>query len=395
MGLIHIRVIALASYSDAFVQARQQEEERFNALRPELNAAIKTVRDAKNTGGADFGAIIDGILPPDLGPPLEERPGPGGDRRAFLHWLKKKRQLEWFSWYEDFTCELLQEALNRARIGAHPNTLFIILLAESYFTDINDRPNEHTTVSPFYEPVMRAFLNGTLPEVERFSVTRRLRNMSTAPDVVIFAGTVMWKRSIDEKEEVINTLPVFHRGDLVLLWDKQFTAPVDGVKESKCHPEMNPPHSIFHSDFTLHLNHMLSPSFSISFQNTTIRFGVDICLDFLHGCQVMKRCCPDPPDIHVVIAAGASRYPDLFHAKKLFLICDNQEKHNLCGLVALYKFGSPKAEEKKTWEEKYNELDKSIIKLDDEKPRFLDPVDLDLDDPEPGYLDDPEPGCRC
>ncbi|WP_342771267.1 MULTISPECIES: hypothetical protein [unclassified Methanoculleus] len=157
MGSIHIRVIALASYSDAFVQARQQEEARFNALRPELNAAIAAVRNVGD--GADFGAIIGGILPRDLGPPLQERPEPGADRRAFLHWLKKKRQLEWFSWYEDFTCELLQEALDRARKDAPQNTLFIILLAESYFTDINDRPNEHTTVSPFYEPVMQDFLN--------------------------------------------------------------------------------------------------------------------------------------------------------------------------------------------------------------------------------------------
>jgi len=331
MRMIRIRVIALASYSDAFVQARQQEEARFTALRPELNAAITAVRSAGD--GADFGAIIDGILPPELGPPLQERPNPGEDRRAFLHWLKKKRQREWFSWYEDFTCEMLQEALDRARVNAFPNTLYIILLAESYFTDINDRP-EHTTVSPFYEPVMQAFLNGTLPEVERFLVTRRLRNMSMDPDVVTFAGTVMWKRSIGGQEQVINTLPVFHRGDLVLLWDKQFTARVDGVKVLKRHPEMNPPDSIFHSDFTPQVNPMLSPSFSIPFQNTVIRVGVDICLDSMDGHRVMKTCCPDPPDIHVVIAAGGSAKQELYHAKKLFLLCDNglKEAHR-AGIV--------------------------------------------------------------
>ncbi|WP_214019722.1 hypothetical protein [Methanoculleus sp.] len=335
MGSIHIRVIALGSYSDAFVRARQQEEARFNALRPELNAAITAVRNAGDD--ADFGAILDGVLPPELRPPLQERPGPGGDRRSFLHWLKKKRQLEWFSWYEDFTCELLQEALANARVTAPKNTLFIILLAESYFTDINDRPG-HTTVSPFYEPVMQAFLNGTLPEVERFLVTRRLRNMSTDPDVVTFAGTVMWKRRIDEKEEVINTLPVFHRGDLVLLWDKQFTAPVDGVKELKRHPEMNPPDSIFHSGFTPRVNPMLSPSFRIPFRDTVIRFGVDICLDSMDGHRVMKACCPDPPDIHVVIAAGGSAKQNLYHAKKLFLLCDNGLKEAHRSGIVFCKF---------------------------------------------------------
>lgn len=391
MGSIHIRVIALASYSDAFVQARQQEEARFNALRPELNAAIAAVRNVGD--GADFGAIIGGILPRDLGPPLQERPEPGADRRAFLHWLKKKRQLEWFSWYEDFTCELLQEALDRARKDAPQNTLFIILLAESYFTDINDRPNEHTTVSPFYEPVMQDFLSGILPEVGRSSVTRRLCNLSAAPDVVIFAGTVMWKRSVGEKEEVINTLPVFHRGDLILLWDKQFTAPVDGVKALKRHPEMNPPDSIFHSDFTLDMNPRLSPIFDISFQNTSIRFGVDICLDFMG--EVMKCCCPDPPDIHVVIAAGAGLYPGLDHAKKLFLVCDNQLKTNHCGYVAFYKFGSPETEARKTAEERQKEI--SFKLLDKKEPLVWGLGDLDFGlvrNTKPSS-DDPEPGCWC
>lgn len=175
---------------------------------------------------------------------------------ALLRCVKQVRQIRWLAWFEDY----LYLLLTAATASVSPHYKYIVLLPEFFFVDIYDNPVPPKTdvrgyVKPFYEDVARYFagLHTEYPVhefIEESLHQNRIKDLTALyPNMIIFAGTMVWKTKTKravytDGQEVItrrkwkfkkvetdtffNTAVVFLDGHCQYLWDKQFISSIDG-----------------------------------------------------------------------------------------------------------------------------------------------------------------------
>lgn len=159
--------------------------------------------------------------------------------------LKIRRQMLWLNFYENELVKKLEEAFLDVT-KHHVADLYIVVMPEVLIRDDNyedKHPYSHY-VNPLYEDVVKAFLGSddTLKKdgsVERLTTNEESRTLidftQANPNVIIFAGTIWWKRWHRDypKGILFNSAPVFYNGKCGFLWDKQYLSAADGVPGDK------------------------------------------------------------------------------------------------------------------------------------------------------------------
>lgn len=264
-------------------------------------------------------------------------------RMKAMHILKLERQLYWLSWYEDMLCELIENKLHIAREGQDINTAYIVLMPEFMFTDMKQNTKHDSGpdfvegyVKPYYEEVMDAFINGRLPEVQRqgrgIPGHRLAEIASEGTNVIIFAGTIIWKTRADEY--YINSAPVFWDGGCRFLWDKQTISDIDGtgyLEEEEMRirgkGEVERAGKAWHRhpidetseltrNYMENLTEGIKPWFTCRLAGQSITFGLSVCLDFTR-----RTLSEASVQVHVLLSYGIEPREKI-NATNLFLYCD-------------------------------------------------------------------------
>lgn len=250
-----------------------------------------------------------------------------------LHIVKQERQMRWLSWLEDFTCSQIRNIMRIRPSNPQAEVIYIVTFSEFYFTDYNDNKNhveigETVTgyVKPFYRPVMEAFVNGRLPDAQRNSIRESYRLAGLTGEnnnLIIFAGTIIWKPLSDASGYFYNTAPIFYHGALQLLYDKREVSGVDGVagcKEKHKHEPLPSSHTSL--DNISSARSACSPVFEWEIHGRKLKFALSICKDY-----TTHRIREDGVDIHVLISAGMFMHEDCIWARHLFIQCEREQAH--------------------------------------------------------------------
>lgn len=364
---VKVKYIALcrnAAFKKAFENCQKKFMARYTRNYPTDQRAIDNVREFGYTQDPSgfCSSVVRSTPCPARPPTLTGYPYAAAsvvlpaDRTQYqinvLHWLKAHRQYRWLQALETFTYEKIQEVLvAEKQKDKGENKLYIITLPEFYFADIND-DHKHTTVDyienyskPFYfDNVVNYF---QLDPAAQTGGGGRLKALTREKNVIIIAGTIMWKQpnSANHMQETIyNTLPVFYEGECQLLWDKRYTSGIDGLgpffpvpgpKTVKAPPEPDNRTKVRAVGSALSAFNPEAygkPWIDFPFREgdkavQTIRIGIDICLDYISGLQVMEtlrkqKCWRKMPHFHVLVAGGMATASGNRYASKLFMRCE-------------------------------------------------------------------------
>ncbi len=194
-------------------------------------------------------------------------------------------------------------------------TTVIAALPEFYWYDINDNQKHKSDIKNYHKPIYSTNLINYLLNNDNPLITLT----KDYPNLIIFAGTAMWKYIDDKNKECIyNTLMIFGNGKLMKLWTKLNVSYIDG--------------------FYNKLNQLVKGKVGqgivtgepkVEFNGKT--FVYDICLDFIAGTNNVPLssdlCRSTAADINVLIAAGmpiSQRNLSLIKAPVIFR-CDGNK----------------------------------------------------------------------
>lgn len=185
---------------------------------------------------------------------------------------------------------------------------------------------------------MDAFINGRLPRIQRRGrgiPGHRLADIaSEGTNVIIFAGTIIWKTRADEY--YINSASVFWDGGSRFLWDKQTISDIDGIGYLRLEEEemrikgkgeveragkARHRHPIdvtseLTRNYMENLTEGIKPWFTCRLAGQSITFGLSVCLDFTR-----RTLNEASVQIHVLLAYGMKPLENI-NASKFFLYCD-------------------------------------------------------------------------
>lgn len=272
------------------------------------------------------------------------------------HCIKQVRQMRWLAWYENFTYANIVSAIG----SQDPNACYMIALPEFYFVDFDEhadasRPSGY--VKPYYEDVARMFIgleeNPFIWMIEESFHQHRLCELTTNPNTIIFAGTMIWKSkdahtvycngnqvSMAAKPDFVmvqtdtfyNTALVFSEGKCRHLWDKQFISPIDGTegikvihKHEEPEPEPEQEYEYIKSSLTTQYG-TGSPIINCVFNNINIKFLLSICLDL----EILRKIQYKNIDVQAVVSCGIDLYSDFIKAKQYILYCDGNKRLAAC-----------------------------------------------------------------
>ncbi len=210
-------------------------------------------------------------------------------------------------------------------------------------------------VKPFYEDIARYFteLNTDFQAdqyLEQSFWQSRLADLTKLyPNLIIFAGTIVWKTKEKhlvytdgegvatrekkgfqpvETDTFYNTALLFSGGRCCYLWDKQFISRVDGVGGIKViHRHETPsPDDLHYIKSSMSIEkeiemQMQGPVFRWSLEEESITFLISVCLDFK---ELSGQNYDPPPDIHILIAAGAPISKNFVKGRYFWLGCDGE-----------------------------------------------------------------------
>ena len=249
----------------------------------------------------------------------QSKPADGAPADAFvdyykrLHQKKSKRQAKWLKRLIAETAVLLESKLDALPEDVKNSDDCIIVAAfpEFFWYDINDN-NKHEIgdtekngkyIIGYHKPLYDTNMIDKLLRVKNnllAQLTVKYRNL------IIFAGTAMWKiinEENHEDEKVDNTLIIYHTGDVANTWSKNFFSPIDGFdspeKENK-----KGTYGVIDRNGRIILNYDHVPFTAFN----GVKFTYDICLDFVKGTghQPLSTslCNGRKTDVNVLIAAG-------------------------------------------------------------------------------------------
>ena len=267
---------------------------------------------------------------------------------ALLHCVKQVRQIRWLAWFENYLYRLLFDSI----AAVSPSHKYIVLFPEFFFVDIYDNPAPPKVsdyVKPFYEDIARYFtgLRTDFPTVsyleESFHHMRLKELTALYPNLIIFAGTIIWKTKEKrlvytngeqvltkkrwkfkpvETDTFYNTAVLFSGGRCCYLWDKQFISGVDGTGGVKVvHQHEIPSEPDLHyikSSMSMEMQ-IQEPVFRWISEGENITFLISVCLDFAALSE--KNYFPQP-DIHILIAADAPMRKEFVKGQYFWLGCD-------------------------------------------------------------------------
>lgn len=277
---------------------------------------------------------------------------------SMIHNLKQVRQIRWLSWQENYLYEKIVEAAG----SFQKSCCYMIALPEFFFVDHNnnEKPGMPTGyVKPFYEDTARHFMRLSGATIKWMTGNplghRRLVDLSMNENVIIFAGTMIWKSlevheiycdgaSASSKpkpgyekictDTYYNTAIVFYRGICYHLWDKQFVSPVDGTegvkvihKHEEPEPEPKQEYEYIKSSLTTQYG-TGSPTLNCMFEGTNIKFLLSICLDLAELSKISYQGI----DIQVVISSGIRVCMEYVKAGQFILYCDGELQTAQCYL---------------------------------------------------------------
>lgn len=209
-----------------------------------------------------------------------------------LHPKKSERQALWLKRLMGETAALFKnklEALPADELTSSDTTI-IAALPEFYWYDINDNQKHKDDIINYHKPIYSSNLINYLLDIE--NPLMKLTN--DYPNLIIFAGTAMWKYiDYKNKESIYNTLMIFGNGKLLKLWTKVNVSSIDGF-------------SSFNKLVKDKVGHgVITDEPMIVFNGKT--FVYDICLDFIagkNGIPLSSELCNSSADINVLISAG-------------------------------------------------------------------------------------------
>lgn len=287
---------------------------------------------------------------------------------------------------------VVQKEVDDAEKKVKDDCLMVAALPEFFWRDINDNM-KHADRSdasfiqgygkPVYPQVLQRLTAGTLsiaapPAPAAASPLTLCELTQKYPNLVVFAGTVWWKKIVDasqctflktcestnipvgsvksackaavaKREKMFNTLPVFHGGSCICLWNKQWISRIDGLGDSYINAEkytnrafalstIKNPHAAETAASIIGLESGTTissdPAVTIRHGGMDYVFGMDICLDYVMGYdKASKKMTNGPmskdllgkkPDIQMLIAGGMPSYEYLnrFYANQYLLRCD-------------------------------------------------------------------------
>lgn len=211
-----------------------------------------------------------------------------------LHPKKSERQVLWLKRLMEKTAELFKnklEALPADELTSS-DTMIIAALPEFYWYDINDNKKHEDDITNYHKPIYSSNLINYLLGSE--NPLMKLTN--DYPNLIIFAGTAMWKYiDYKEREKIYNTLMIFGNGKLLKLWTKVNISSIDGFCNAM---------KVLVKDKVGH--GVITDEPMVVFNGKT--FVYDICLDFVAGENDIPLssvlCKNTAADINVLISAG-------------------------------------------------------------------------------------------
>lgn len=248
-----------------------------------------------------------------------------------LHEKKEIRQKAWMAYLENAVCTELKKAIEelKTKPGYDATGMIVAAIPEFFWRDIDDNPKTDKPYAnygrPFYDAVLMDFMKKPADAAENFHDLTR-----NQPNLIVFAGTFWWKIpdiSGNKDEKYLNTLTVFHSGQVQFTWNKLWVSQIDGAGDPGEPKRLDDPINIKPGSSPAKHDSSFVPL--VSFMGKTL--SMDICLDFVAGnsartTPVSKTLIQDAgkpvPDIHVLIAGGMGLDPAYIYAGSLFLRCD-------------------------------------------------------------------------
>lgn len=333
-----VRMAAMGSNTTNYLRRRYREERAFFESDARYALWERTIGELQQPDINPDKArqLVDPILVAGQ-QPQEGQPRHGADAGEYILWLRLELQRRWLAWLVDFTVRELQARIEAMREeDGRGDVLYVVTLPEFYFTDrsrgltddVMDRLNQwgygriHQSHfrNPFERRILYEFANGWLPTYQRLQTLESL----AGENVILFAGTIVWKLTSGGQEIINNTLPVFFENSCRFLWDKQ-VIPEDEIPPENMHPSVPLPWLSIEAQSAARRPYPAFEYVNPAVCGRPMVFSMDICRDFLDGTG--KRLIPEDmmPDFHVVVAAGAQYRAENVCARNLVFYCDNKE----------------------------------------------------------------------
>lgn len=257
-----------------------------------------------------------------------------------LHDEKRPRQEKWLNHLIQKTAELFRqklEKLNGDSLNAD-KTVIVCALPEFFWYDINDN-NKHSGSTPdsprivnYHKPV---YLENAVDILTESNELMRLT--ATYPNMIFFAGTVMWKQinCEDHKdEEVFNSLLIYSGGAYKESITKHHVSAIDGFGNIYKDKNLN---NVY--------KRIKEKAGEATFEAAPVtefcglKFTYDICLDFKYldrktsakgeyktlSTELCRKNGINNVDVNVLICAGMptdQNYVDTHIISDLLLRCD-------------------------------------------------------------------------
>lgn len=243
---------------------------------------------------------------------IRKNKGAYPNERAYydaLHEKKLKRQQMWISRLITETACVFDEYLKKLSgddLDCEKTTV-VCALPEFFWYDINDN-NKHPEIENYHKPLYLDTARDLLTEynaLEDFAPNALIELTNKYKNLIIFAGTAMWKqinREDHKKEEIFNSLIVYADGKYKESITKHNVSAIDGFYTFDAYggaylAKGKIGESAFNAAPITEFNGM--------------RFTYDICLDFICGKADGKDvplstelCGNEAVDVNVLIAAG-------------------------------------------------------------------------------------------
>ena len=237
-----------------------------------------------------------------------------------LHALKAKRQAVWVKYLAEETAKLFENELKKMlKRPDFKDSIIVAALPEFFWCDINDNQKhipssaEHNEeeIIGYHKPLYDTNMINILLHAENNPLARLTK---TCENLIIFAGTVMWKIINEENHEnemIDNTLIIYHSGDVADTWSKHFVSTIDGFYKY-VRSEENP------GKWVCKLVKNKKGEYGTKNERAPItefkgvKFTYDICLDFVKGTNgrplSTDLCNGQKTDMNVLISAGMPIY---------------------------------------------------------------------------------------
>lgn len=214
---------------------------------------------------------------------------------ADLHAAKAKRQTKWLEKLSAETAARFRSRLDDlTEDDKNPKKCIVVAaLPEFFWYDINDNNKHAVDDKHYHKPIYENTLYNTL-----WAQSNALAKLTDDfPNLIIFAGTALWKKinqSKHEEDNIYNSMFVYCGGKIDTAWTKYHVSNIDGLSL----PEK------FRKAYKDRIT--LIPY--IEFWG--VRFTYDVCLDFIMGDNaepLSTTLCKKEnkiTDVNVLVAAG-------------------------------------------------------------------------------------------